>query len=134
MNDDVLSLDQFRRAYLLAFYEFHQFPGRQSWLRVGRVTRMAYRIGLDRLDRIRMLYHDWSTVSDEDIQEWRSLWWCIYRLDTYSNLSCGTPYLIDDAFISTSFVRSPTIQPSRGKSYTYRPTQRTCQMSFLPPL
>lgn len=109
---DVPSLDQFRKAYLLAFYEFHQFPGHQSWLRVGRVTRMAYRIGLDRLDQIRMLYPDWSIMSDEEIQEWRSLWWCIYRLDSYTNISSGTPYLIDDTIISTSLIISHTIQTS----------------------
>lgn len=55
---DAPSLDQFRKAYILAFYEFHQFPGHHSWLRIGRVTRMAYRIGLDRLDHIRALYPD----------------------------------------------------------------------------
>lgn len=107
---DALSLDQFRKAYLLAFYEFHQFPGHHAWLRISRVTRMAYRIGLDRLDYIRTLYPDWNAIADEDIQEWRSLWWCIYRLDSYSNMSSGTPYLIDDALISTSFLQSQTAQ------------------------
>lgn len=111
---DAPSLDQFRRAYLLAFYEFHQFPGHHSWLRIGRVTRMAYRIGLDRLDHIRVLYPDWSTISDEDIQEWRALWWSIYRIDTYSNLASGTPYLIDDADIHTSFNFSQTNGASWG--------------------
>ncbi|KAL1903970.1 hypothetical protein Sste5344_010304 [Sporothrix stenoceras] len=120
LQDDLLgdsvslaSLDHFRKAYLLAFYEFHQFPGHQSWLRVGRVTRMAYRIGLDRLDHIRTLYLDWSTVGYGDLQEWRSLWWCLYRLDTYSNLSCGTPYLIDDAQVLTSLA-----QPERSSDNT----------------
>jgi hypothetical protein len=111
---DTPSLDQFRKAYVLAFYEFHQFPGHHSWLRIGRVTRMAYRIGLDRLDHIRVLYSDWSTVSNEDIQEWRALWWRIYRLDTYSNLASGTPYLIDDAIINTFFSVSPTNTASQG--------------------
>ncbi|KAJ5099940.1 hypothetical protein N7532_006941 [Penicillium argentinense] len=111
---DFLSLDEFRKAYLLAFYEFHQYPGHQSWLRVGRVTRMAYRIGLDRLDHIQTLYPDWNTVNDEDIQEWRALWWCIYRLDAYSNISSGTPYLIDDSVINTSFIQSHTTQPSES--------------------
>ncbi|KAL2866511.1 NAD(P)-binding protein [Aspergillus lucknowensis] len=100
------SLDQFRKAYLLAFYEFHQFPGHLSWLRISRVSRMAYRIGLDRLDHIRTRYADWRVLSDEDIQEWRSLWWCIYRVDSYSNMASGTPYLIDDALINTSLSRS----------------------------
>ncbi|CEJ58407.1 hypothetical protein PMG11_07063 [Penicillium brasilianum] len=109
---DILSLDQFRKAFILAFYEFHQFPGHQAWLRVGRVTRMAYRIGLDRLDHIRTLYPDWNTVSPEDIQEWKSLWWCLYRLDTYSNISSGTPYLVDDSVICTSLIQSHAVQPS----------------------
>ncbi|KAI2889754.1 transcriptional regulator family: Fungal Specific TF [Aspergillus niger] len=111
---DTPSLDQFRKAYILALYEFHQFPGHHSWLRIGRVTRMAYRIGLDRLEHIRVLYADWSTVSDEDIQEWRALWWRIYRLDTYANLASGTPYLIDDTLIDTSFNLSQTANPSHA--------------------
>lgn len=44
---DTLSLDQFHKAYLLAFYEFHQFPGHHSWLCIGKVMCMAYCIGLD---------------------------------------------------------------------------------------
>ncbi|GKZ18426.1 hypothetical protein AbraIFM66951_000985 [Aspergillus brasiliensis] len=109
---DTPSLDQFRKTYLLAFYEFHQFPGHHAWLRIGRLTRMAYRIGLDRLDHVRALYSDWRNVSIENIQEWRWIWWCIYRLDCYSNLSSGMPYLIDDATIGTSLVRSrPILHP-----------------------
>lgn len=111
---DALSLDRFRQACILAFYEFHQFPGHHSWLRIGRLTRMAYRIGLDRLDHIRLLYPDWGTVSDEDIQEWRALWWCIYRLDTYSNLALGTPFQIDDTTINTFFTFSDTKSTSQG--------------------
>lgn len=118
LEDDLIgdapSLDQFRKAYILAFYEFHQFPGHHSWLRIGRITRMAYRIGLDRLDHIRTLYPDWSTISDEDLDEWRALWWCIYRLDTYSNLASGTPYLIDDTVINTSFNISQRKSASHG--------------------
>jgi hypothetical protein len=75
---------------------------------------MAYRIGLDRLDQIRLLYPDWSMVSDEDIQEWRALWWCIYRLDTYSNLALGTPYQIDDTVINTFFTFSETKSATQG--------------------
>ena len=135
LDDDLIgdapSLDQFRKAYILAFYEFHQFPGHHSWLRIGRVTRMAYRIGLDRLEFIRVLYPDWSTVSEEDIQEWRALWWRIYRLDTYSNLASGTPYLIDDAVIHTSFSLSPAKSAFHGGTLLLPPNSE-CIPQLLP--
>ncbi|KAJ5267494.1 hypothetical protein N7478_010302 [Penicillium angulare] len=102
LTGDKTSLDQVRKAYLLAFYELHQSPGHSSWLRISKVTRMAYRLGLDRLDQVRVLYPDWNAVSDEDTEEWRALWWRIYRLDTYSNLASGTPYLIDEMIINTT--------------------------------
>ncbi|KAL3430311.1 hypothetical protein BDV09DRAFT_202304 [Aspergillus tetrazonus] len=116
LEDDLIgatpSIGHFRKAYRLAFYEFHQFPGHHAWLRVGRITHMAYRIGLDRLDHVRALYSDWGVVSSEDMQEWRWIWWCIYRLDCYTNLSSGMPYLIDDACISTSLIESNTLPVS----------------------
>ncbi|KAF2008466.1 NAD(P)-binding protein [Aaosphaeria arxii CBS 175.79] len=102
------SLDQFRKSCVLAFYEFHQFPGHQSWTRIGNLTRVAYRVGLDRLENLRKLHHEWRILSDQDVDEWRAVWWCIYRLDSYSNLASGTPYLIDEDLISTSLIlRSP---------------------------
>ncbi|KAJ5629714.1 hypothetical protein N7528_003371 [Penicillium herquei] len=104
MVGDSPSLDQFRKACVLAFYEFHQFPGHQSWKRIGNLARLAYRIGLDRLEGIRAMYPDWRCLSLDDIQEWRSIWWCIYRLDTYSNISTGTPFLIDPEFTNTSLI------------------------------
>lgn len=84
---------------------------------------MAYRIGIDRLDHIRMLYPDWSIQSEEDIQEWRSLWWCIFRLDSYTNISSGTPYLIDDTVISTSlFIDHQTSECVNSPQELYLPS------------
>ncbi|KAH6869482.1 hypothetical protein B0T10DRAFT_523717 [Thelonectria olida] len=102
---DSISLDQFRKACLLAFYEFHQFPGQQAWMRVGKLTRLAYWIGLDRLDRLESFgAHDrgLSAMSRHDIEDWRLVWWFVYRLDTYANLSSGTPYLIDERIVQTA--------------------------------
>ncbi|KAH8649729.1 hypothetical protein BGZ60DRAFT_422195 [Tricladium varicosporioides] len=106
MFGDSPNLDQFRKACLLAFYEFHQYPGNQSWMRIGKLTRMAYRIGIDRLETLRSANRDWSAISKEDIEEWRSVWWCIYRLDSYSNISSGTPYLIDERLVNTALIVS----------------------------
>lgn len=117
MQEDIFgnspSIDQFRTACLLAFYEFHQFPGQQAWMRIGKLTRMAYWIGLDRLDDPRALHLDSGTMSPEDREDWRLVWWCVYRLDSYSNLSSGTPYLVDEGHINTGLVRKDGQQQQR---------------------
>ncbi|KAF2269841.1 hypothetical protein CC78DRAFT_574715 [Lojkania enalia] len=99
------SLDQFRVSCLLAFYEFHQFPGHRAWTRIGDLTRMAYRVGLDRIETLRARYLDWGSANEADIQEWRLVWWCVYRLDSYSNISSGTPYLVEQETICTALIR-----------------------------
>ncbi len=107
MCDDSQSLDQFRKACLLAFYEFHQFPGQQAWMRVGRLARLAYWRGLDRLDGPRNFQTQalgWGDASQDDLEDWRLVWWFIYRLDSYVNLSSGTPYLIDERGVKTGLL------------------------------
>ncbi|PKK43361.1 hypothetical protein CI102_12213 [Trichoderma harzianum] len=99
------SIDQFRKSCLLAFYEFHQFPGRQAWMRIGKLTRMAMWTGLDRLEIIKSKYPSWRTMTERQLEEWRLIWWCIYRLDSYANLSSGTPYLIDETLAYTSLLQ-----------------------------
>ncbi|KAJ6096512.1 hypothetical protein N7486_007258 [Penicillium sp. IBT 16267x] len=139
LEDDIIgttpSLDQFRKACLLAFYDFHQFPGHQSWMRVGQITRMAYRKGLDRLESLRALYPDWASLSNDEIQEWRSVWWCIYRLDSYSNLSSGTPNLIDHQFVNTSFILDHFDQSTGGETIpqeVHLPSDYTDLWKLLP--
>lgn len=91
-------------------------------MRIGRLTRMAYRVGLDRLENLRVLYPEWGNLTCEDIREWRSIWWFIYRLDSYSNISSGTPFLIDGHFINTSLMLD---RPSTA-------SEDTSQELFLP--
>ncbi|KAH7153816.1 hypothetical protein DER46DRAFT_627795 [Fusarium sp. MPI-SDFR-AT-0072] len=100
---DFPSLDLFRKFCLLVFYEFHQFPGQQAWMRIGKIVRLAYWMGLDRLDIIQSVSPEWSNVSYKDLQNWKLVWWCVYRLDSYANLSSGTPYQIDERLVNTSF-------------------------------
>ncbi|CVL11539.1 uncharacterized protein FPRN_14034 [Fusarium proliferatum] len=99
---DFPSLDLFRKFCLLVFYEFHQFPGQQAWMRIGKIVRLAYWMGLDRLDIIQSVSPEWSNVSDADLQNWKLVWWCVYRLDSYANLSSGTPYQVDERLVNTS--------------------------------
>lgn len=103
MFGELPSLDQLRNACLLAFYEFHQFPGRNAWLRIGKITRIAYWMGLDRLEDPRIL----SSLADQGhIEDWRLVWWSIYLLDSYANLSAGTPYLINEGLVATALVQN----------------------------
>ncbi|KAF5978873.1 glutathione-S-transferase [Fusarium coicis] len=101
---DFPSLDLLRKFCLLVFYEFHQFPGQQAWVRIGKIVRLAYWMGLDRLDIIQSVSPEWSNVSDADLQDWKLVWWCVYRLDSYANLSSGTPYQVDERLVNTSFI------------------------------
>ncbi|KAK7427992.1 hypothetical protein QQZ08_005423 [Neonectria magnoliae] len=105
MCGDAPSLDQFHKAYLMAFYEFHQFPGQQAWMRVGKPTRMAYWMGLDRVDSVHPYNPSWDAMGHDEREDWRLVWWFVYRLDTYVNMSSGTPYLIDETLVRTAFMQ-----------------------------
>lgn len=53
------------------------------------------------------------------------MWWCIYRLDSYSNLSSGTSYLVGDGLVNTSLVLEEPKQLPDGKD--------DIQELYLPP-
>ncbi|QGA21365.1 hypothetical protein EYB26_009075 [Talaromyces marneffei] len=136
---DSPTLDQMRKAYILAFYEFHQFPGDQSWMRMGRLTRIAYRVGIDKLERLPTFYSDWAAISKAEMQEWRLLWWCIYKVDSYTNLAAGTPYLINKDFINTALLtsQSSTILSNGGSNdckEVYLPTSSEDLWEVIPAL
>lgn len=100
---EIPSLEQFKMACLLAYYEFHQYPGTRAWMRIGRLTRQAYRVGLNQIENPQICsVFDWNGVSAEEIEEWRYVWWCVYCFDSYSNLASGTPLLIELAGINTA--------------------------------
>ncbi|KAJ6788000.1 hypothetical protein PWT90_01112 [Aphanocladium album] len=93
---DSPSLDEFRRACVLSLYEFHQFPGRQAWTMVARLAQVAYWMGLHRFDSPMVVFPDRLAMDQETVDDWRLVWWCIYRLDSYSSLTTGTPYMIEE--------------------------------------
>ncbi len=102
-----MSLDNFQQACLLAFYEFHQYPGQNAWLRIGQLTRKAYQCGLHQLDnRDQCPLFDTNPISDDEIEEWRSLWWCIYCLDSYCNITAATPFVVELDSVKTGLVQN----------------------------
>ncbi|KIX07315.1 uncharacterized protein Z518_01968 [Rhinocladiella mackenziei CBS 650.93] len=100
------SLDNFQRACLLAYYEFHQRPGPRAWMRIGQLSRQAYQCGLHQIDNPNNPLS--SIISDPSVlEQWRYVWWCIYCLDSYSNISASTPFVIELSSIQTALVNSP---------------------------
>ncbi|KAH8700988.1 hypothetical protein BGW36DRAFT_357621 [Talaromyces proteolyticus] len=100
-----LTLDVFRQACMLAFFDFHQRPGLQSWMKVGQLTRHAYRQGLNQIENpdTCAIYQFPHTIA-EDIEEWRRAWWFIYTLDSYSNIMASTPFLIELDGVHTALI------------------------------
>jgi hypothetical protein len=102
---DSVSLSRFQQAFLLAFYEFHQYPGRKSWTRVGKLTRDSYEWGLHQLDHPSQCQLYNNDLMHVDVrEEWRRLWWCIYCLDSYCNITALTPFIIDLEGVRTALI------------------------------
>ena len=105
-----LSLDDFRQACLLAFYEFHQHPGEKAWLRIGHLTRKAYHYGLHQIDsRSPSPIFDSTGLDDIRCEEWRYVWWCIFCLDSYSNITAAIPFVVQIESIRTSLITGPSL-------------------------
>ncbi|GAP83804.2 putative NADPH-dependent 1-acyldihydroxyacetone phosphate reductase [Rosellinia necatrix] len=117
------NLDSFRLECLLAYYEFHQFPGSSSWMRISKLARRAYSVGVNQIDNPDLCSaFDSATATEDDIEDWRYLFWCIYCLDSYSNISVGTPFVVELESINTALARSchgqaHTIQTSASKVF-----------------
>lgn len=104
--DFQIDLAQFRRECLLAYYTFHQIPGPPAWMRISRLTRRAYAMGLNQLEVNDMCSAYGSRLMAEDeIEDWRYAWWCVYCLDSYSNISFSAPFLVELESINTALVR-----------------------------
>lgn len=109
-----LSLDNFRLAALLVFFSFHQFPGEASWSRIGQLTRKAYQCGLHQIDNLdECSAFNRNAVNEEDLQEWRAVWWFLYVIDSYSNITAETPFMIENESIRTTLITGPRDQPEK---------------------
>ena len=101
-------LENFQQECLLAYYDFHQFPGPQSWMRIARLSRKAYAVGLHQIENPDMCSaFDSVLVTDGAVESWRFLWWCVYCLDSYSNISSGAPFIIDEQCMNTALPSRP---------------------------
>ena len=117
---DTPTLDQFRKSCLLVFYEYHQCPGQQAWMRVGKLVRWAYWTGLNQIEMLHQVSPEWKDLTEHSLEEWRLVWWCIYCLDSYANISTGMPYEIDERLINTALPLGPSPNWNRRVFLPYR--------------
>ncbi|KAI0203036.1 hypothetical protein F4808DRAFT_418845 [Astrocystis sublimbata] len=102
------SLDSFRLDCLLAYYGFHQCPSSSSWMRISKLARKAYVIGVNQIENPDSCSaFDHTAVTEDDIEDWRYLFWCLYCLDSYSNILIGTPFVVELESINTALLRKP---------------------------
>ncbi|KAH7118210.1 putative fungal-specific transcription factor [Dactylonectria estremocensis] len=121
--NDCLSHLQARTACLLAFYGFHQHPGEKAWLQIGQLTRKAYRYGLRQLDndnQSAMLAC--SPLVGDEVDKWRHVWWCIFCLDSYSNITTASPFIVHVESIRTSLLTGPG-EEGRRKTQIFLPDE-----------
>lgn len=97
-----IPLDRFQQAALLAYFSYYQRPGQASWLRIGELTRKAYQYGLHQLDGGTTQDSPLTNYDPEELDEWRRLFWCIYCLDSYSNITVAAPFIVETEGILTA--------------------------------
>ncbi|KAF4257338.1 hypothetical protein CNMCM8057_003667 [Aspergillus fumigatus] len=70
-----------------------------------RLSRKALRLGLHQLDSTDR-YNSFSDTlaNPANLEEWRYVWWCIYCLDLYSNITAATLFVLEKESIQTALV------------------------------
>jgi hypothetical protein len=102
------TLNDIKTACLLALYEYTTYPGRKAWVCVGNLVRLALGLRLHQVD-----CHS-SSIPEAEREEWRFVWWTVYRLDTTINVIASTPFGVDLQSIRTALVSTSTVAFTRG--------------------
>ncbi|KAL2065504.1 hypothetical protein VTL71DRAFT_3174 [Oculimacula yallundae] len=133
-----VALSRFQQAVLLAFYAFHQYPGRKSWLRVSELAREAYAWGLHQIDNPNQcsVYANNSDMNFEEREDWRRLWWSIYCLDAYCSMTVQSPSVVELDVVRTALISSGEELPPQEALFLPANTDRLwelCQAVLLRP-
>jgi hypothetical protein len=79
---------------------------------IGQLTRKAYQCGLHQIDNSdRFSAFERDSMSKDELDEWRRVWWFIYCLDSYSNITAATPFVVENDSVKTALVASVPNRP-----------------------
>ena len=102
------TLAQVQVAFLLCIYDLTLGLDRKAWIQVGQLTRIAHICGLDQIEgRETCIFYQPGITTETEMEEWRHLWWNIWRLDSAANSLNSSPcstdvYVPGTALVSTS--------------------------------
>ena len=102
-EDGTPSLAFLHGCVLLDFYLLTSGPCHFGWILTGICIRLAYDLGLDRIDEDiiadgRTNTSQWSAVDEWTRREGRRrAWWSVWELDAYASTLSGRPYAVDQS-------------------------------------
>lgn len=107
VEDRAPTLSYLQGCILLAFYHQSSGPSSFGWTLIGVVTRLAYDLGLNTIDRDAGLspefqeqQHQWSSVDEwTSTEELRRAWWSVWELDTFASTVSHRPYAFNPSAI-----------------------------------
>jgi Fungal specific transcription factor domain len=84
------TLEYLQGCTLLAFYLYLSGPNSQGWLMIGTCSRLAYDLGIDKVDsKACKVTRSETPLEWRKREEFRRVWWAIWELDTFASaISC----------------------------------------------
>ncbi|OBT98323.2 hypothetical protein VE01_03177 [Pseudogymnoascus verrucosus] len=109
-ENSAICLDDIKTACLLAIHEYTNYPGRKAWMYVGNAVRLSLASRLHQID----IKGNSCGLSDADREEWRFVWWAIWKLDSTINVTAVMPFGIDCHTIGSALVSTTVADFTNG--------------------
>ena len=104
-SNEPIYLNDIKTACLLALHEYTTYPGRKAWMYVRRVVAISIGARLHRVDCVKHPLH----LSNVEREEWRFVWWTVFRLDSTINVVAVTPFALDSLSTRTALVSTSVV-------------------------
>ncbi|PLN85367.1 putative C6 transcription factor Prf [Aspergillus taichungensis] len=104
LGEGIVSVSHCQTWLLIATYEFRMMFFPRAWLSVGKAARLAFMMGLNRLDgpdlevkKTLPPARDWT-----EKEERRRVFWMTFCVDRYASVGTGWPVVMDERDITTN--------------------------------
>ncbi|KAJ5570163.1 uncharacterized protein N7459_009593 [Penicillium hispanicum] len=125
-GESIITLSHCQTWILVGAYEFRMIYFPRAWLSVGKATRLALMMGLNRLDgagldvkQSMLPPKDWT-----EREERRRVFWMAFCTDRYASIGTGWPVAIDENDVMTNL-------PASEESFMKSKPQRTLRLSDI---